>query len=93
MAEAKKEFLSLEALHFTLLYLRPEGKSVNSPCFSGWGPECGASSPVDSVVVDALPRGLWSPSGLPSSPNHSLQATTVRSRSAAVPRCDATRHK
>ncbi|MCI4387673.1 hypothetical protein PGIGA_G00076990 [Pangasianodon gigas] len=35
MAEGKKEFLSLEVLHFTLLYLRPEGRSVNSP-YCGW---------------------------------------------------------
>ncbi len=35
MAEGKKEFLNLEVLHFTHLYLRPEGRSVNSPC-CGW---------------------------------------------------------
>ena len=34
MAVGKKEFLSLVVLHFTLLYLRPEGKSVNSPCWA-----------------------------------------------------------
>ncbi len=32
VAEGKKEFLNLEILQFTPLYLRPEGRSVNSPC-------------------------------------------------------------
>ena len=45
-------------------------------------------SPVDSAVVDALQRGQWSPGDLRSGPNPSLQATTVRSSSAAVSRRD-----
>ncbi len=35
MSEGKKEFLKMEVLRFTLLYLRPEGRSVNGPC-CGW---------------------------------------------------------
>ncbi len=30
MPEGKKDFLNLEVLHFTLLYLRPEGRSVST---------------------------------------------------------------
>ena len=33
-AVGKKEFLNLVVLHLTLLNLRPEGRSVKSPC---WG--------------------------------------------------------
>ncbi len=35
MPEGRKDILNLEVLHFTFLYLRPEGWSVSSPC-RGW---------------------------------------------------------
>lgn len=45
--------------------------------------EDGGSSPVDSVVINALERGQWSPADLLRSLYRSLQAF-VQSRSAAV---------
>ena len=42
------------------------------------------SSPVDSVVINALQRGQWSPADLLCSLYHSLQASVVQSRSAAL---------
>ena len=52
--------------------------------------EDGGSSPVDSVVVEALQRGQWSPGDLLSRLYHSLQAFAVQSISAAVPDGDTT---
>lgn len=49
----------------------------------------GGGSPVDSVVVDALQRGPWSPGDLLSSLHNSLQASVVCGRSAAIPHSDA----
>lgn len=52
MAAGKKEFSNLEVLHFTLLYLRPEGRRVNSRC---WGGVFGWRQPSSTFC-----RCLWS---------------------------------
>ena len=70
IAVRKKEFFSLVDLVLRLLYLQPEGRSVNSLCW-GW-------------VVDALQRGQWSSDDLLCYLYHSLQAFQVQSRSASV---------
>ena len=50
----------------------------------------GGNSPVDSVVVDALQRGEWSPDDPLSCLYHSLQAFVVHDSGTAVPHSDAT---
>ena len=80
----EKMFLSLVVLHFTLLYLRPERKSVNSP-YWGW-----VGSLMMEVVVDALQRGDWSPDDPLGCLYHSLQAFAVHDSGTAVPHGDAT---
>ena len=55
MGVGKEEFFSLVVLDLSLLYPRPEGRSMSSPCWGMGGVrEDGGGFPVNSAVVDAL---------------------------------------
>lgn len=47
----KKDFFSVEVLHFTLLYLWPQGRSVLGV---GWILGDGGSAPVDSTPAEEV---------------------------------------
>ena len=58
---SRKEIIfTLVVLDLTLLYLQPEGRSVNRPCW-GWVGSLRVETAVDFAVVDVLQRGQWSP--------------------------------
>lgn len=85
MAAGKKEFFSLEVLHFTLLYLRPEGRSVNSPW---WGWE--GSLRMEATLLVTLRWYMLSREAngvlvILCSLRHSLQAFTVHDSRLMLP--------
>lgn len=78
--------MSIVVLHFKLLYLRPEGRSVHVLWMSllVWRQLfCGPCS------GRCLQRGQWCSGDPLGRLNHSLQATAVRNSSVAVPHCNA----